>query len=53
MRSKILCVSNILASIYVIYLIAYFFGDTASASGAEAIGGAIATALVTPHMSCF
>ena len=53
MRSKILCVSNILASIYVIYLIAYFFGDTASASGAEAIGGAIATALVTTHMIMF
>lgn len=53
MRSKVLCVTNILASAYVIYLIAYFFGSTASASGAEALGGAIATALVLPHIIMF
>jgi len=35
-------------------LIAYFTGVTQSADGAaEAIGGAIATALVTPHMVMF
>jgi len=34
-------------------LIAYFFGTTAAADGAEAVGGAIATALVMPHMIMF
>lgn len=53
MRSKVLCVTNILASAYAIYLIVYFFGSTVSASGTEAIGGAIATALVMPHMLMF
>ena len=53
MRSKALLVANILASAYAIYLISYFFGGTASAEGADAIGGAIATALVTPHMIMF
>ncbi|MBQ9977528.1 MAG: hypothetical protein IJP21_02930 [Clostridia bacterium] len=53
MRSKFLCFANIVASAYAIYLITYFVGGTANASGAEAIGGAIATALVLPHMIMF
>ena len=53
MRSKILFVANILATLYTVYLISYFSGATASADGAEAIGGAIATAMVTPHMIMF
>ena len=53
MRSKVLCISNALATIYAVYLIVYFFGGTMNASGAEAVGGAIATALVTPHMLMF
>lgn len=53
MRSKVLFVANILATIYSIYLITYFVGGTANSSGAEALGGAIATALVTPHMIMF
>lgn len=53
MRSKCLLVSNILAAAYGIYLVCYFFGGTLNASGAEAIGGAIATALVLPHMLMF
>lgn len=53
MRSKILCVSNALATAYVIYLIVYFFGGTMNACGTDAVGGAIATALVMPHMIMF
>lgn len=53
MRSKILLITNILASIYTIYLITYFGGSIINSSGAEAVGGAIATALVTPHMFMF
>lgn len=53
MRSKCLLISNILASAYGIYLVYYFFGGTLNASGAEAVGGAIATALVLPHMFMF
>ena len=53
MRSKCLLVSNLLAAAYSIYLVCYFFGGTLNASGTEAIGGAIATALVLPHMLMF
>lgn len=53
MRSKCLLVANMIASAYGIYLVSHFFGSTLNASGAEAIGGAIATALVLPHMLMF
>lgn len=53
MRSKILLVASVLATLYSIYLISYFGGGTLNADGAEAVGGAIATALVTPHMIMF
>ena len=53
MRSKSLFVANILATIYTIYLITYFGGGTLNADGAEAVGGAIAIALVMPHMIMF
>lgn len=49
-RSKVLFVCAVLATIYMIYLITYFTGVTTSSDEAEAIGGAIATALVMPHM---
>lgn len=52
-RSKVLLAANALATIYAVYLISYFFGETANSEGAEAIGGAIATALVMPHMLMF
>lgn len=53
MRSKILFIANTLATLYSIYLITYFGGGTLNADGAEAVGGAIATVLVTPHMIMF
>lgn len=49
-RSKVLFVCAILATIYAIYLITYFAGATNSEDATEAIGGAIATAIVMPHM---
>jgi len=50
-RSKVLLISGILGAIYTIYLIVHFLGGTMRAEdGAELIGGAIATALVAPHM---
>ena len=52
-RSKCLFIATALATIYVIYLISYFFGTTASSEGAEAVGGAIATMLVLPHIVMF
>lgn len=52
-KSKALIISSILGIIYSIYLISYFGGAlTGSSGGTEALGGAIATALVTPHMIC-
>lgn len=49
-RSKVLFICGILATLYVIYLIAYFGGSIGDMSSAEEVGGAIATAMVTPHM---
>lgn len=50
-HSKALLVSGILGALYAIYLISYFSGTMTKGSGtAEQLGGAIATALVTPHM---
>lgn len=53
-RSIALLIATVLATAYSIYLLVYFNGVNQSADGAaEAIGGAIATALVTPHMIMF
>ncbi len=53
-RSIMLAVATILATAYTVYLICYFVGGTASATGTtEVVSGAIATALVTPHMIMF
>lgn len=53
MRSKILGLATILATIYSIYLVCYFVGGTAASSGSDMVAGAIATALVFPHMLMF
>lgn len=45
-RSKLLLISAIIGTAYIIYLISYF-ADAASTNGA----GAIATVLVMPHMA--
>lgn len=52
-RSKMLIAATALATAYAVYLFVYFVGSTANAEGTEAIGGAIATALVMPHMFMF
>ncbi len=52
-RSKLLLVSGVIGTLYLIYLIVYFSGTLSSASGgAETLGAGIATALVAPHMVC-
>ncbi len=53
MRSKILFIASALATLYTVYLISYFGSGILNADGAEAVGGAIATALVTPHIIMF
>ncbi len=45
--NKLLLTSFILGALYAFYLIAYFFNV-----GSSSVGGAIATALVMPHMIC-
>ena len=53
-RSAMLIIATVLATAYAIYLLCYFIGGTASATDtAEAVGGAIATALVMPHAIMF
>lgn len=52
-RSIMLSIATILSTAYAVYLLCYFVGGTASASGTEAVGGAIATALAMPHMIMF
>jgi hypothetical protein len=52
-KSKTLIISAILGIIYSVYLISYFSGAiSGTGSSTEALGGALATALVTPHMIC-
>lgn len=51
MRSKTLIISSILGVAYSLYLLFYFFGTmSGDINDAEAVGGAIATLLVTPHI---
>ena len=51
-RSKSLFIGTIIATIYGIYLISYFnSANSTSQSDAEAVGAAIATALVAPHLA--
>ena len=53
-RSIMLLIATLLSTAYTIYLFCYFIGNTANATdGAEIIGSAIATALVTPHAAIF
>lgn len=49
-RSKILFISSLIVTLYVIYLMVYFGSSMMSSDGASALGGVLATALVTPHM---
>lgn len=49
-KSKALFVCAILATVYVIVLMIYFGNSMGDLNSSEEIGGAIATALVTPHM---
>lgn len=52
-RSIMLIIATVLATAYGIYLVSYFIGGTALSSGTDAIAGAIASALVMPHMIMF
>ena len=53
-RSIALLIATIAATVYTIGLISYFYSvNTAANETAEALSGAIATALVTPHMIMF
>ncbi|HCX65641.1 MAG TPA: hypothetical protein DHN33_10585 [Eubacteriaceae bacterium] len=50
-KSKLLVVSSALGILYSMYIFAHFTGALSTAgSDSELIGGAIATALVTPHI---
>lgn len=49
-RSKLLLISAIIGTLYSIYVVTYFAGVGGDGDVAKSIGGAIATALVMPHM---
>lgn len=51
-KSKLLLVSGILGTLYLIYLITYFMGGMATDDQAQVIAGGLATMLVMPHMLC-
>ena len=52
-KSKTAIIGGVLGALYGIYLLSHFFGGVSnSTDGGEIIGGAIATALVMPHMIC-
>ncbi len=49
-RSKVLFIVSVLATLYTLYLMIYFSNSMLSSDTSEALGGVLATALVTPHM---
>ncbi len=49
-RSKALFICALSATAYSLYLITFIISSLNSSDGAELVGGAIATALVTPHI---
>lgn len=52
-KSKLLLVSGLLGTAYLIYLVCYFVGGMASAGdNIELAAGGLATAIVMPHMVC-
>ncbi|TQQ84162.1 hypothetical protein EXD82_08105 [Peptacetobacter hominis] len=51
-KSKLLLISGIIGTIYLIYLIFYFSNGVVSTDGVDAIGAGLAAALVMPHMVC-
>lgn len=51
-RSKLLLISGIIGTVYLVYLISYFSDAVSASEGMEALGTGIAAALVTPHMVC-
>ena len=51
-KSKLLLVSGLLGTMYLLYLVSYFTGLTNSSNVFVSIGGHFATALVMPHMLC-
>lgn len=50
-KSKVMFICSVLGLMYTIYIIYYFIGVNAQSSGlTEVLGGALATALVLPHI---
>jgi len=49
-RSKVLFVATLITTAYVVYLMFHFGSSMFVDDSAEALGGSIATAMVTPHM---
>lgn len=49
-RSKCLLISAIFGSLYLVYIIYYFFDAVSSSSGSEQIGAGLAMAVVAPHI---
>lgn len=50
-RSKVMFTAGLLGTLYMIYIISYFFGGVSGTEGTEQVGAALATALVLPHMA--
>lgn len=49
-KSVLLITSAVIATLYTIYLIYYFTSGLTDSSGTEALGGAIAGMMMTPHL---
>ncbi len=49
-RSKVMFTSAILGSLYLIYIVYYFFNEVGTTQGAEQMGAALATTVVLPHI---
>lgn len=49
-KSKLSLLSALIATLYLFYIISYFFDSVSNSEGSEQIGAGIAALLVAPHM---
>lgn len=49
-KNKLVLISALLGTAYMIYIVFYFFDAIANTEGVEQVGAALAAALVGPHM---
>ncbi len=49
-KNTMVLISGIIGTLYMIYIISYFFDAVTSSEGVEQIGAGLAAAIIAPHM---